>query len=147
MFEKVSRNQAKLRMAITGVSGAGKTVAALYTAYGMTGDWGKIAFIDTEHERGRFYANHEKLEIGEFMYASLTPPYSPERYKTLVAEAAKIVGIDGVVIIDSLSHAWGGEGGVLEIKSKIAKQSGKNDYSAWDEAGSMRMILSTIFYR
>ena len=50
-MEKVTRRKAKLRLALTGVSGAGKTLSALYIAYGMTDDWDKIAVIDTEHER------------------------------------------------------------------------------------------------
>lgn len=133
----VTRAKAKLRMALTGVSGAGKTLSALYIAYGITGDWSKVVLIDTEHERGRFYASRDDLEIptGKFKWGALEPPYSPDRYKAIVAEAAEIVGEDGVVIIDSLSHAWANEGGVLEIKDKIASQSGKNSYTAWNEAG------------
>ena len=47
VFKPVERKQAKLRMALCGVSGSGKTLGALYIAYGITGDWGKIALIDT----------------------------------------------------------------------------------------------------
>ena len=50
-------------------------------------------------------------------------------------QAAEAVGPDGVVIVDSLSHAWNNEGGVLEIKDRIAGQAGKNSYTAWNEAG------------
>ena len=106
MFEQVTRKKAKLRLALTGVSGGGKTLGALYIAYGMTGDWSKVAVIDTEHERARFYADRSDLGTGSFLYAPFAPPYSPDRYKQLVQEAAEIVGSDGVVIIDSLSHAW-----------------------------------------
>ena len=45
MFEQVTRKKAKLRMALMGVSGAGKTLSALYIAYGITGDWSKVALI------------------------------------------------------------------------------------------------------
>ena len=72
MFQTVTRKKAKLRLALTGVSGAGKTLSALYIAYGMTGDWSKIALIDTEHERARFYANRSDLGTGEFLYHLLT---------------------------------------------------------------------------
>ena len=135
MFEKVTRKKAKLRLALTGVSGAGKTLSALYIAYGITKDWSKIALIDTEHERARFYANRSDLNTGEFLYAAFPPPYSPERYKQFVEEGARTVGSDGVVIIDSFSHAWNNEGGVLEIKDRIAERPGKNSYTAWNEAG------------
>ena len=65
-FSKVVREKAKLRMALTGVTGGGKTLGALYIAYGITGDWSKIAIVDTEHERARFYANRTDLGTGEF---------------------------------------------------------------------------------
>lgn len=145
MFEQVTRKKAKLRLALTGVSGGGKTLGALYIAYGMTGDWGKVAVIDTEHERARFYADRSDLGTGSFLYAPFSPPYSPDRYKQLVQEAVGIVGPDGVVIIDSLSHAWNNEGGVLDIKEKIANQQGKNSYTAWSEAGKYQNdLINTI---
>ena len=56
LFAPVQRQKMKLRMALTGVSGGGKTLGALYLAYGLTDDWGKVALIDTERERGRAYA-------------------------------------------------------------------------------------------
>lgn len=144
-FEKASRRRAKLRMALTGVSGAGKTLGALLIAYGITGDWDKIALIDTEHERARFYANRNDFHIGEFLYCPMSAPFSPDRYKILVREGADAVGPDGVVIIDSLTHAWSAEGGVLDIKDKIASQSGKNSYTAWSEAGrEQSSLVNTI---
>lgn len=144
-FEKVTRQRAKLRMALTGVSGAGKTLGALYIAYGITNDWGKIALIDTEHERARFYANRSDLGTGEFLYSSFAPPYSPERYKALVSEGAAAVGPDGVVIVDSFSHAWNNEGGILDLKEAIAAQKGKNSYTAWQEAGKeQNSLVNTI---
>lgn len=147
MFEKVERQKAKARIALTGVSGAGKTVSALLLAYGITEDWNKIAVIDTEHERARFYANREDLEIGEFQYYPIHAPYTPDMYIQAVKEGCKVVGNDGVVIIDSLSHAWNGEGGVLSIRDTIAKKGGQNSFTAWNEAGSyqnrlMNSILS-----
>lgn len=144
-FQKVERLKSKLRLALTGVSGSGKTLGGLYIAYGMTGDWNKIALIDTEHERARLYANRTDLHTGEFLYCPMDPPYSPERYKSLVKEAADIVGPDGVVIVDSFSHAWNNEGGVLDVKDKIASRQGMNSYTAWNEAGKMQNnLVNTI---
>lgn len=144
MFETVTRQKSKLRMGLVGTSGSGKTLGALYIAYGITADWSKIALIDTEHERGRFYANRTDLEIptGTFLYQSLTAPYSPEKYIAYVQEAAAAVGSDGVIIVDSFSHAWDNEGGVLDIKNEIAKtQKNGNSFSAWDEAGKVQNNL------
>lgn len=145
-FSKVERQKAKLRMALTGVSGAGKTLGALYIAYGMTGDWNKIALIDTEHGRARFYADRSDLGTGEFLYSELTPPFSPERYIQMAREGAEAVGPDGVLIVDSLSHAWNGEGGVLEIKDNIAANMRGNSYTAWNEAGKQQTALINALF-
>mgnify|MGYP003893927649 CR=1 FL=1 len=47
-LKKASRKQVKLRLNLSGASGSGKTYSALRMAYGMTGDWNKIAVIDTD---------------------------------------------------------------------------------------------------
>ena len=144
-FQEVVRAKSKLRMALTGVSGAGKTLGALYIAYGLTGDWSRIAVIDTEHERARMYANRMDLGTGKFLYCPLYPPYTAERYTSLVKEAASLVGPDGAVIVDSFSHAWNNEGGVLDVKDRIAAQAGKNSYTAWNEAGKVQnSLVNTI---
>lgn len=145
IFEKATRAKSKARIALTGPSGSGKTLSSLYLAYGICGDWSKIALIDTEHERARFYANREDLNVGAFLYAPMSPPYSPDKYVDYVRSAAQTVGSGGVVIVDSFSHAWDNEGGVLDIKSQIAQQRGKNDYTAWDEAGKIQNnLVNTI---
>lgn len=81
LFTKATREKAKLRMALTGVSGAGKTLSALYIAYGLTEDWSKIALIDTEHSRAKFYANRTDLHTGSFLHAAMEPPFTPDKYK------------------------------------------------------------------
>lgn len=146
MFELVVREKAKLRMAISGVTGAGKTLGALYIAYGITGDWGKVALLDTEHGRGRFYASRDDLATGQYLYAELIPPYSPEKYQKAIIEGAKAVGSDGVIVIDSFSHAWSGAGGILEIKDEVSKRQGQNSYTAWGEAGKYQNnLVGSIF--
>lgn len=141
-IRKAARKKSKLRMALTGVSGSGKTLGALYIAYGITGDWDKIVLIDTEHGRGDMYSQRKELGIGDFYISPMEPPYSAERYKEFVHEAEELVGPDGVVIVDSFSHAWKGEGGVLEVKDKIAASSKSgNGYTAWNEAGKIQNSL------
>ena len=118
---RATREKSKLRIALAGVSGGGKTLGALLLASGLTGgDFSKVCLIDTEHRRGELYANRTDLGVGEFWYIELKAPYSPEHYKECVDAAVKQVGPDGVVIVDSLSHAWSNAGGVLEIKADIA---------------------------
>ena len=140
-FTPATREKSKLRLALAGPSGSGKTLSALLLAFGVTGDWSKIALIDTEHGRAKFYANRSDLGTGAFLYQELTPPYSPDRYIAMVNVGAAAVGSDGVVIVDSFSHAWDNEGGVLDIKSQIASQKGKTEYTAWDEAGKVQNRL------
>lgn len=141
LFTPATREKTKLRLALTGVSGAGKTLGALYIAYGIAGDWSKVALIDTEHQRAKLYASREDLDTGQFQHAELPPPYTPARYKEYVAAGAELVGPDGVVIVDSFSHAWNNEGGVLDLKEQIAARPGKNSYSAWFEAGKEQSSL------
>ena len=121
-FRKAERKQAKLRLAITGPAGSGKTYSALLIAFGIGG---RIAMIDTENGSGDLYAN-----LGEYDICSLSAPYDVRRYIQLIHEAEQ-AGY-GTIIIDSLSHAWSGEGGLLDIQSKVAASSKSgNSYTAW----------------
>ena len=135
LFAPVQRQKMKLRMALTGVSGGGKTLGALYLAYGLTDDWGKVALIDTERERGRAYASRSDLPIptGEYLYAGLYAPYSPERYKEYVRQAAEAVGPDGVVMVDSLSHA-------------LRRRPGKTATPRGAKRGGSKTASSTTFW-
>lgn len=121
-FKKAERKKAKLRLALCGPSGSGKTYSALQIAIGLGG---KIAMIDTEHHSGELYSH-----LTDYDVAPLVAPYSPERYVELILQAEK-AGYD-VLIIDSLSHAWAGEGGVLDMVDKAAKATrSQNSYTAW----------------
>ena len=137
-FQKAKREKSKARICLTGASGGGKTLSALLMAYGMTGDWSKIAIIDSERGRALMYANRSDFNTGEFLHCDLEPPYTVDRYIEAMREAESIVGEDGVVIVDSGSHAWKGNGGVLDAKETIATQRGKTDFSAWNDAGKIQ---------
>ena len=144
-FSKAKREKAKLKICLMGSSGSGKTLSALYLAHGMTKDWGKIAVIDSERGRALMYASRSDLGTGEFLHCDLEPPYTVDRYIEAMREAEKIVGEDGVIIIDSGSHAWKGTGGVLDAKEQIAQQRGKTDFSAWNDAGKIQnKFIDTI---
>ena len=124
MFKKAERKSAKLRAALCGTSGSGKTYSALLLARGLCGEAGKIAVIDTERGSASLYA-----DVTDFDVAELVPPYSPARYKSLITAAAKEYD---VLIIDSITHEWSGEGGVLEMHDKAtAVEPGRNSYTAW----------------
>ena len=81
--------------------------------------------IDTENNSGDFYANLCEYDVG-----TITAPYDVRKYLIAIQEAEK-AGYD-VLIIDSLSHAWSGEGGLLDVQGKIADSSKSgNSFTAW----------------
>lgn len=124
MFRNAQRKKAKLRMGITGASNSGKTWSALEIAFGMT-KGNKIFFVDTESGRGELYqglsSKYDPSIVFDYQYCRLNAPFSPERY----IEAIKTAEKEGceVLIIDSLSHAWSGDGGILSIVEKAGKAS------------------------
>lgn len=127
MFRKAQRKQAKLKIGVSAPSGAGKTYSALLMAYGMCGDWEKIAVIDTENGSAELYSH-----LGGYSVCQITPPFTPKKYIAAINEAVE-AGFE-VLIIDSLSHAWNGEGGLLDMQDKAAKASKSgNSFTAWRE--------------
>lgn len=124
-LRKASRKKAKIRCGFSAVSGGGKTISSLLTAYGMAGDWSKIAMIDSENGRGELYANDKRFEIGEFEYMRLEAPYTPESYIKAIKICEDAPQIE-VIIIDSITHEWSGKGGVLEIHGAMTGNSFTN---------------------
>jgi hypothetical protein len=119
-FHKAERRMSKLRLGIAGPAGSGKTYSALLIAFGIGG---RVALIDTERGSGELYAH-----LGEYDVCSITSPFEPEKY-TEAVKAAEAAGY-GVIIIDSLSHAWSGEGGLLDLHGHLSDRSG-NSWAAW----------------
>jgi hypothetical protein len=119
-FVKAERKKAKLRLGIAGPAGSGKTYSALKIAFGIGG---KVAMIDTENGSGDLYAH-----LGEYDVLTLQPPYTVDKYLEGI-HAAEDAGYT-TIIIDSLSHAWAGEGGLLDMQGKIA-DAGTNGFAAW----------------
>lgn len=120
LIRKAERKKAKLRMALCGVSGSGKTRGAIKIAEGLGG---KTVFIDTENGSADLYC-----DLGNFDVLELHAPFSTDRYIEAIVECEKS-GYDNI-IIDSLSHAWAGTGGILDMHSKSRN---KNSYMAWGE--------------
>jgi hypothetical protein len=119
-FRKAERKQAKLKLALTGPSGSGKTYSALCLASGIGT---KIAVIDTENGSASLYADRF-----EFDTVNLTPPYTIQKYIDAI-KAAEMAGYE-VVVIDSITHAWAGEGGLLAKKEALDVRGG-NSYTNW----------------
>lgn len=99
-LRKAERKQARIKLAIQGSAGSGKTYGALLIASGLLGgDWRKIAVIDTENSSADLYAH-----LGPYNVLSLAPPFSPERYIKAI-ESCEAAGME-VIVIDSISHCW-----------------------------------------
>lgn len=106
------RSQAKLMIGLAGQSGGGKTYSALQLAYGLANsDASQIGFLDTENRRGSLYADvfgDQKFWIGD-----LAAPFSPDRYVKAIRQFAN-KGVK-VLVVDSITHEWEGEGGCDDI--------------------------------
>jgi len=119
-FQRATKAQARARIALIGPSGSGKTYTALLFAQTL-GE--RVALIDTEHGSASKYA-----DVFPFDVLELTD-FAPKAYVEAI-EAAGAAGYD-VLIIDSLSHAWAGKGGALEMVDNAAARPGSNKYTAW----------------
>jgi hypothetical protein len=105
-FRKAVREQTSVLLALAGSSGSGKTFSALRIARGLAGG-GKIACLDTEAGRMLHYADRF-----DFDHADLAAPFTPDAYRDAIKAASSLDY--RVIVIDSWSHVWSGEGGVSE---------------------------------
>lgn len=119
-FVKAERKQTHLKIALTGPSGSGKTYSALQIAKGIGG---RVAVIDTENRSASLYSH-----LTDFDIAELEPPFLVSKYINTINAA--IVAKYDVLIIDSLSHAWAGEGGILDRKAQMDSRGG-NSFTNW----------------
>jgi hypothetical protein len=121
-FHKALKTDAQLRLALMGPSGSGKTLTSLHLAQDL--DAGPIALIDTERGSASKYADLFDFDVLEL------DSFHPEHYIEAIHAADQ--GDYGVLIIDSLSHAWAGKGGALELVDEAArKMKSSNTFAAW----------------
>lgn len=130
-FRKATKEQSKLRLALGGIAGTGKTYSALAIASAMSrmmreqghGE-GRIAVIDTERGSASLYADKFEFDVCEL------ESFSPLAYVAKIKDAED-AGYD-IIIIDSLSHGWAGKDGALDQKDKAAERSASgNSWTAW----------------
>ena len=105
-FKRATRSQARLRLGLIGPAGSGKTMTALRIASGLGG---KIAVVDTERGSASLYMGERDMEFDVIELDS----YEVENFIEAINAAA--AGGYSTLIIDSLSHAWAGKGGILEF--------------------------------
>lgn len=128
-FKKAVKEQSKLRLAIDGLAGTGKTYSSLSIAFSMArimrkrghGE-GRIALIDSERGSASLYADRFDFDVVEL------ESFSPLAYVDHIHEAERL-GYD-FIIADSISHAWAGKDGALDQKDRAAERKG-NSWTAW----------------
>lgn len=114
------RKQAKIKLALQGSAGSGKTMSALLLAKGLTNsDLSKVAIIDTENGSADLYAH-----LGNYNVLTLQPPFSPEKYIEAI-EVCEKAGMK-VIILDSISHCWDY---LLDFHSKLVG----NSFTNWNK--------------
>lgn len=139
-ISKAKKSLVRIKLGIGGISGSGKTMSSLLLAYGLVHAdhpdwpdeqvWDKICVVDTENRSSNLFVDEQvgNTKIGEFSKIDITPPFLPQKYIDAIDEAER-AGME-FLIVDSLTHAWTGEGGLLEMQANAAKRSG-NSYTAW----------------
>lgn len=111
------REGARIVLGVSGVSGSGKTYTALQIAWGLAnGDASKVGLLDTENKRGSLYSDilvSKDKQVQQFLIGDLYAPFSPQRYAAAIKEFQE-AGVQ-VLVVDSASHEWEGEGGCEDI--------------------------------
>lgn len=123
MFKKAERKQAKLRLGLNGPSGSGKTWSALLIATGISKK--RIAVIDTEKGSASLYSDRFDFDTVE-----IEPPFTHDKYVKAIEFAEKSGEYD-LLIVDSFSHAWMGEGGTKDQKDILDLKPGSNHWTNW----------------
>ena len=127
-FRPATRSQIRLLIGVSGGTGSGKTYSAMRLAKGLSGDK-RFAVIDTENGRASMYADYFDFDVLE-----LTEPFSPDRYLEAIVAAEK-QGYP-VILVDSMSHEWAGDGGILDMQEDALEKMAGSD---WQKREACRM--------
>lgn len=124
-FKDAEKKDVRVKLAIAGPSGGGKTFGSLMIAKGlMNGDMSKVGVLQTESGRAQCYLD----VVGPFKVLEVTPPFTMDKFISGI-EAAEKAGLR-CLIIDSISDEWAGLGGALD-QHQDAADAVKNTFSAW----------------
>ncbi len=121
-IKKASRQGIKPLIGVYGKSGGGKTHSALLLARGIVGKSGGITLIDTENKRGHIFSD---VIPNGYNVIDFESPFSPERYIQAIEIAEKA---SDIIVIDSMTHEWDGEGGILEMQEAELERMAGSDW-------------------
>ena len=125
-FKKAERFLTNPTIAITGPTGSGKTFSGLRLASGIAKAMNKrFAVIDTENGSASLYSDYF-----DFDTLNITPPFTTEKYIAAIQDAEKAGYC--ALLCDSITHAWAGEGGLLEQKAALDARPGSNHWTNWN---------------
>lgn len=125
-FKRATKATSKLRLGLVGPAGSGKTMTALRIAKGLGG---RVAVVDTERGSASLYSGERGMSFDVMELAS----YEVERFVEAIKDA--VDGGYATLVIDSLSHAWAGKGGILEFVDNAGKRNqGGGNFGAWRDA-------------
>lgn len=129
-FREAKRENVPLLIGLAGGTGSGKTMSALLIARGIA-EGQPFAFIDTENGRGLHYAD----AFPEMQHGHLRAPFRPDAYVQAIlaghAHLADVPKQKRVVVVDSFSHEWTGDGGCLDWVDEITGGDPKKKGVAW----------------
>ena len=130
-FRRATKYDAKLRFAVCGPAGSGKTYTLLQFATELGGP---IALIDTERGSASKYADLFEFDVLEL------DSFDPLRLIEIIDKAA-VAGYR-VLCIDSLSHFWNGKCGELDKVDRAARRmQTPNSFAAWKEVTPLHNAL------
>ncbi|MEU1778158.1 ATP-binding protein [Streptomyces abikoensis] len=138
-FRPATKEQAKARVALQGISGSGKTWTGLALAAGL-GD--RFAVIDTERGAASKYVGINNIQFDVLQMSR----YDPRDLVKALGAAAK-AGYP-TVMVDSLSHFWKGTDGTLEQVDRAKSRYGGNSFGGWKEGTPIQnaMIDALLAY-
>ncbi len=119
-FAPARREKVGVILGLAGASGSGKSMSALRLARGLAGD-APFAVIDTEARRMLHYADR----FQPWEHAELRSPFTPDAYSDAIA-AADEAGYP-VIVVDSASHEYAGEGGLLDMQEAEFERMGHRE--------------------
>ena len=122
-IKQATRQGVKALVGLYGKSGGGKTLTGLFLARGLAGPKGRITLVDTESGRGSIFAD---IVPGGYQVIEVDAPFSPDAYTAAIELAEKN---SDVIVVDSMSHEWSGEGGVLDWQDAELDRMAGDNYS------------------
>jgi hypothetical protein len=129
MFKPATKSNLKIRLALSGSAGSGKTYSALAIASDISKN---LAVIDTERGSASRYADLFQFDVCEL------DNHHPAKYIEAI-KSAEAAGYE-IIIIDSLSHAW-----YAELELAGTNRGGGSSFDGWKNVRPLeRKLLDAI---